>query len=144
MAPFFGMLTSKMEESLRNLNATLACPLPLCVLSLEGKGAKLSSVGDFHYIRNLYMGVWVVDRPHGYKGPPCICFRNVLIEAFVSCLRNCILRLHLCPVSALPHATCDVPHAHAHVEVPLRKNPDSGATQKCVFFARPPLKRKRD
>ena len=54
------MLTSKMEESLRNLNATLACPLPLCVLSLEGKGAKLSSVGDFHYIRNLYMGVWVV------------------------------------------------------------------------------------
>ena len=45
---------------LRKENATLACPLPLCVLSLEGKGAKLSSVGDFHYIRNLYMGVWVV------------------------------------------------------------------------------------
>ena len=54
------MLTSKMEESLSNLNATLACPLPLCVLSLEGKGAKLSSVGDFQDIENLYMGVWVV------------------------------------------------------------------------------------
>ena len=54
---FFGMLTSKMEESLSNLNATLACPLPLCVLSLEEKGAKLSSVGDFHDIRNLYMSV---------------------------------------------------------------------------------------
>ena len=63
MAPFFGMLTSKMEESLSNLNATLACPLPLCVLSLEEKGAKLSSVGDFHDIRNLYMGVWVVVGP---------------------------------------------------------------------------------
>jgi len=28
----------------------------------------LSSVGDFHYIRNLYMGVWVVHGPLGRGG----------------------------------------------------------------------------
>ena len=57
---FFWDADVKMEESLSNLNTILACPLQLCVLSLEGKGAKLSSVGDFQYIGNLYMGVWVV------------------------------------------------------------------------------------
>ena len=60
LAPFFEMLTSKMKESLGCLNATLMRPLPLCVSSLQGKGAKLSSAGDFHHTRVVYMGVWVV------------------------------------------------------------------------------------
>ena len=32
----------------------------LCVFSFEQKGATLSSAGDFHTMRDLYMGVWVV------------------------------------------------------------------------------------
>ena len=60
LAPFFEMLTSKMKESLSCLNATLMRPLPLCVSSLQGEGAKLSSAGDFHPTRVIHMGVWVV------------------------------------------------------------------------------------
>ena len=62
------MLTSKMKESLSCLNATLMRPLPLCVFSLEQKGAKFELPGDFRYTWVVYMGVWVVKSkmtPHG-------------------------------------------------------------------------------
>ena len=63
------MLTSKMKESLSCLNATLMRPLPLCVFSLEQKGAKFELCTHFHDIWGVYMGVWVVSPPVNIKPP---------------------------------------------------------------------------
>ena len=54
-----------------------------------------------------------VDRTHGCKGPLCICFRNMLRPLHpVSEIAFCEVVSVSC-ICILPHATCDVPHAHA-------------------------------